>query len=140
MITIEPYEEEHIWDGVPWKETLDVDQINQALLVAQVADTVFWDNEVIAIISMTQYNLRTAMVNTIVNKGIHKCPKEFSELVKRQLDFHMDRLRVRKTYAIVDSDIKVNIRWIERLGFREEYRMIKAGNHLQDIIGYAYIR
>jgi len=77
------------------------------------------------------------MVPMLINDHCIPVGKAFSETVRDLMDY-VAAYGYKKQYSLVDSTKDVYIKWIEKLGFVEEYIMREAGDQGQDLIGYAW--
>ena len=121
--------------GQPWREDIPedvaVDQFS-----SMYSNTLLISGKVVALTGFQVMSKTSARVCMLVNDRVVGHGKQLTEIVSSILDFHVAHFRTKKAYALIDSEVEVNIHWIKRLGFTEEYRMLKAGDNDQDMIGY----
>ena len=73
------------------------------------------------------------------SKKLQEFPIAVVKEVKRAISTLGSYHKVRKLYTIMDTSNPTYLRWIEFLGFSEEYTMKDAGPCGQDMAGYSMI-
>jgi hypothetical protein len=134
---VRQYEQGDVFLNAPWRsipsDALDI------LFMSSASVSIFQNQDIVACIGLTNVSVNCGQVFTLISDRIKDNPKEISEEVLKALTIGAAYKNFKKIYTTVSDGSEIEKKWIERLGFVEEYRMLQAADGGYDYIGYVKI-
>jgi hypothetical protein len=139
MIKVVPFEVDHARqitlrpEGFIGDEGVNMTELSEN----EYSHSIFWDDDIAAIIGGTMLWPGVMQVWTLTSNVIHNFPKRFHAIVLELIDRYSKDCELRRMHMFVRKDFPIGQRWAESLEFKREGVLGKFGLDGSDQIIYA---